>query len=84
MKTYDYIFEFLRKHYVPKNKGSQLLAETLLLEHKVIDSIGMLELMLFIEKTFGIEVSEEDITSQNFGTINRIVAYIDNKIQFNK
>jgi acyl carrier protein len=71
------IINYLNKRYAITNKGIKLNDKTLLLEEKIIDSVGMLELMAFVEATFGIEVPDEDITPDHFGTISRLVNYIE-------
>jgi acyl carrier protein len=79
MEIESQLRNYLEEHYSLARKGKRLKDDTLLLEEKIVDSVGMLELMLFIEETFGIEVPEEDISPDNFGTINRLVVYIDSK-----
>jgi acyl carrier protein len=50
-----------------------------LLESGMLDSQGMLEVVTFIEKEFAIGVDDEDLVSENFHSIDRIVAFIRNK-----
>jgi acyl carrier protein len=45
----------------------------------IIDSIGMIELISFIEKEFSIKVENDDLTPDNFDSINRISRYISLK-----
>lgn len=46
-----------------------------LIESEVIDSTGVLELVVFLEDTLGIKVDEDDITPDNFDSITGILAY---------
>ena len=78
MDPVSQIHQYLEKKFSLASKGVRLTNDTLLLEEKIIDSIGMMELLLFVEDTFDIEVPEEDIVPDNFGTINNLVAYIRN------
>ena len=43
----------------------------------VIDSTAIMELVVWIEGECGFDVEIDDITPDNFGSINKIVAYID-------
>jgi acyl carrier protein len=52
-----------------------------LLEKGIIDSLGIMKLVVFIEETFGIEVIDEEIIPENFQTINMMVKFIEQKIQ---
>jgi acyl carrier protein len=50
-----------------------------LLEAEIIDSTGVLELILFIEETYGIAVDETEITPENFDSVQGIAGYISTK-----
>jgi acyl carrier protein len=47
-----------------------------LLEEGVIDSMGVLELVSFVQSAFGIAVEPNDVTRDNFDSISRLAAYI--------
>ena len=47
-----------------------------LLIGEIIDSMGMMRLVAFVEETFAISVPLEDITIQNFRTIEAIDEYL--------
>ena len=79
MEITTQIRNYLEEKYLSTRKGIQLNDNTLLLEEKVIDSVGVLELLLFVEETFRIEVPEEDISPEHFGTIRKLALYIDSK-----
>ncbi len=55
--------------------------DTSLLESDILDSISVLELVLFLEKQFGVNVASEDLTLENFGTVDAICAYLRSKHQ---
>jgi len=42
----------------------------------MIDSLGMLRLVAFVEQTFKIQIPYEDITIENFNTVNRLATYL--------
>jgi acyl carrier protein len=46
----------------------------------ILDSLGMIELIQFIEKIFNIKVGDEDLSPDNFDSINRISRYISIKM----
>jgi acyl carrier protein len=47
-----------------------------LLEAGIVDSIGVMELVTFVDKTYKITVPPEDISPDNFDSINRLAKYI--------
>jgi acyl carrier protein len=47
-----------------------------LLGNGVVDSTGVLDLLLFVEDTFGISVPDDDLTPDNFDSVDNIAAYV--------
>jgi acyl carrier protein len=52
-----------------------------LLEQGIIDSLGVMTLIAFMEKDFGIEVSDEDIIPENFQTLNIMASFVEQKMR---
>ncbi len=50
-----------------------------LIEQRIIDSLGILKLVSFLEQTHGIKVMDEDIIPENFQTINTIIGFVEQK-----
>ena len=50
-----------------------------LLEAGLIDSYGVVELLSFIETNWNIKVSDEEVTKDNLGSINKMCHYIFKK-----
>ena len=71
--------EKLLIEYFKEKADTTVNSETLLLEEKIIDSMGVMELIAFIESNFGIEFIDEDLTVDNFGTMGAILALINRK-----
>ena len=46
------------------------------LQEGIVDSVGVLELVLFVEETFGVAVDDQDITPDNFDSVNKLADYI--------
>ena len=62
----------------------RLTADTPFLESGVIDSTGVLELVGFLEESFGIHVEDDEIGPENLNTLNAICRYLDRKLPFPK
>lgn len=45
----------------------------------IIDSTGVLEIMLFIEETYDIKVDDDEILPENLDSIDNLVAFIRRK-----
>jgi acyl carrier protein len=59
--------------------STPLSDEESLLDHGIIDSTGVLEVVAFIEAEFGITVLDEEMLPENFDSIARITAYVRRK-----
>jgi len=49
------------------------------METGIIDSTGILELVRFLESTYGIKVADEELLPDNLDSINKIVSFIYTK-----
>ena len=51
-----------------------------LIEMGLLDSSGIMELLLFIEKKWNIEISAEDLAVGKIGSVNQIAEFIEQKL----
>lgn len=47
----------------------------------VIDSTGVIELIVFVQERFTIAVDDEEVTTDNLGSVKSVVAFIEKKLQ---
>jgi len=52
---------------------------TSLLDQGIIDSTGVLEVIMFIESTFGVTVEDSEMLPENLDSIERIAAFVARK-----
>ncbi|AIQ13259.1 acyl carrier protein [Paenibacillus durus] len=50
-----------------------------LFEQGFLTSLDVLDLLAFLENTFGLEISEEDVDMESFGTIDGLVGLVERK-----
>ena len=50
-----------------------------LLEAGILDSLGVLALVAFIEKRYGITVTEDEMMPENFDSIDAIAAFVNGR-----
>ena len=72
------------RSYIVKNflfgvDDDNLKAEDSLLEKGVIDSTGVLEIISFVESTFGIAVEDDEMVPANLDSIDGIVRFVQRK-----
>ena len=56
-----------------------LSASQSLLDSGIVDSTGVLELVGFLEQSFGIEVQDADLVPENLDTVANITAFVRRK-----
>ena len=61
------------------DEDDSLKEDTSFLESGIIDSTGILELVMFIEETYGISVEDDEIIPENLDSISNVVAYVNRK-----
>lgn len=52
-----------------------------LLESGVIDSLGVLEVVTFLNEEFSLGVEDDDLTPENFQSINSIAALVEQRLR---
>jgi len=52
-----------------------------LLAMNIIDSTGVLELVGFLEETFGITIDDDELVPDNLDSLDKIESFIKRKIQ---
>lgn len=78
MDTKQRIRQFLSDNILFGDAG-HVGDDTSFLGEGIVDSTGVVELVLFVEETFGIQVDDDEIVPDNFDTINNLAAYIEQK-----
>lgn len=65
--------------YVKEKLGVDVTPDTLLIEEQMIDSMGVMELIAFIQETFDVELDMEDLTIDNFESVHHVSELIVSK-----
>jgi acyl carrier protein len=64
------------KNEIMRNRNAKLADDQDLLGAGILDSLGILQLVGFIDQTFKIQVPDEDVVYDNFQSINALVSYL--------
>lgn len=54
---------------------------TLLFDEGIFDSMGLLNLISFMEENFKVKVDDSELDASNFGSINAINAFLERKLK---
>jgi acyl carrier protein len=73
------IRRFILENFLYTSNEDKLKNTDSFLEEGIVDSTGILELLLFVEETFGIQVEDEEVLPDNFDSVERLTRYVQMK-----
>lgn len=75
MPLTDQIVSYVNRRFV-RASGEPIGPDESLLDSGLVDSIGIVEIVGFLESEFGISVPDEEIVPDNFETITQIADFV--------
>lgn len=79
MNISDTIRKFILEELLSDKSKLDLTNQDSLIESSVIDSLGIQNLILFLEKEFNIKVLDEDVIPENFENVEAICTFVNTK-----
>lgn len=79
-QTENTIRSFMAENFIIETDSAVLNADTSLTQSGVVDSMGVLELIMFIEQEYGITIPDEDTLPENLDSVSRIVSYVSRRL----
>jgi acyl carrier protein len=76
MQVKQYVFD----NFMMGVDTGKVADNTSFIEKGIIDSTGVLELVAFLERTFGIRVDDAEMTPENLDTLDNIDKYVRSKL----
>jgi len=73
------IREFIVENFLLGGDESELKNSDSFLETGLIDSTGILEVVSFLEETYGFDVADEEMIPENLDSIDNLVAFVEKK-----
>jgi acyl carrier protein len=70
---------YVAENFLYMRKNKELADTDSLLRTGVISSLGMMELVAWVEETFGLVVDPAEITEQNFDSLANIARFVGEK-----
>ena len=78
-QTSTSIKQFIRENFL-FGKEITFSDDDSFLQMGLIDSTGVLELVAFLEGTFGIRIGDEELLPENLDSVNRITQFVESKL----
>jgi acyl carrier protein len=73
------IQDYIARNFLFSDKGYQYGDDASFLEEGIIDSLGIIELVSFVEKKFGISVADHELLPSNFDSVSKLSSFIASK-----
>ncbi len=70
---------YVTENYLYMRSGFELRDDDSLFETGIIDSMGVMELILVLEREFGLTVRDDEITEENLGSLAAIASFVVRK-----
>jgi acyl carrier protein len=80
MSTVTQIRQFVLESFLFTDDNGRLRDDASFLEEGIVDSTGILELVMFVEEAFGISVEDDEILPENFDSVKLLAHYVQVKI----
>jgi acyl carrier protein len=81
MTVEEQIKEFILKNLLYSNNGFPCSDEESFLDQGIIDSTGIMQLVIFVEDNFNISIEDWEITPLNFDSVARLAGYVRSKMK---
>ncbi len=75
MDRENILLEYVKNELL-RGRKSALKAEDDLLSSGIIDSLGILQMVAFIEERFNIQIPDEDVVFENFQSVKALSDYL--------
>jgi acyl carrier protein len=80
MQITEQIRDFIATNYfVPSD--TRLEAIDSFLARGILDSTGVLELVSFVETSFGVSIDDHELVPSNFDSLHAVAAFVERKVR---
>jgi acyl carrier protein len=73
--------QYILDNFLMGDAGTELGDEQSFLDHHIIDSTGFIELVTFLESTYGIRIQDEEMIPENLDSLASIGRFVDGKLK---
>lgn len=77
MSTHSILSDYIQKEFIRGRREVQSSED--LLSSGVLNSLGILKLVSFVEERFDIRIPDEDVVFENFQSIDALSTYLENQ-----
>ena len=79
METREAVRGYIIENFLFGDTAPLVSDEISLLDEGIMDSVGVMELVAFLEKDFGMTVDDTELVPENLDSVSNLVAFIARK-----
>jgi acyl carrier protein len=79
MSIQNTVKNFITENILFSDNGYPYKLEDSFLEKGIVDSMNVMEIVAFVEETFGVTIKDSDIVPSNFDSIANITKFVETK-----
>jgi acyl carrier protein len=79
MTTADTLRQFISRELAGGRLAGELTDDLPLIAEHVVDSLGIFQLVSFVEDEFDVEVGDDEVVLENFATIAALADFVERK-----
>ena len=83
MKLNNQIKDFIRNEIIGNDEHIEVESTTMLIDSGIIDSMGIMKLLTYLEDTFSVKIDGDDLVPENFETIDTICSLVEKATSIN-
>jgi len=75
----EHIRDFVSRNLLYSDMGFTYPDDASFLQEGIIDSLGVMELVAFAQKAFGVKVDQPEVTTAHFDSVAKLAAFVRRK-----
>jgi acyl carrier protein len=75
----EHIRDYVARNLLYTDTGFTYTDDASFLQEGIIDSLGVMELVEFVQKAFGVKVEQQEVTTAHFDSVAKLSAYVRQK-----
>ena len=72
---------FIEDTFIVGSEGASFSDQDSFMDRHIIDSTGFLELVMYLEETWGVSVEDDEIVPENLDSLDGLQGYLTGKLE---
>jgi len=73
--------KFIQENFIMGANGPEISDGDSFMERHIVDSTGFLELVMYLEETWGVTVADDDMVPENLDSLDALQGYLSRQLE---